>query len=151
VISKINTVNKSPSLSIKSIQRGDVAQGKYRVQALFTWLYRLNVNSTHNQQLKQPEEKSMKLNEEQIAELSSHLSGWRREGDWLVRDYKLENFKSVMEFVNRVADEAEAMDHHPDIHIHGWNNVRLSVMTHSVGGLTEKDFKLAVRINRMGS
>jgi 4a-hydroxytetrahydrobiopterin dehydratase len=39
------------------------------------------------------------------------------------------------------------MDHHPDILIHGWNNVRLSVMTHSVGGLTEKDFRLAERIN----
>ena len=52
-----------------------------------------------------------------------------------------------MAFVNRVADEAEAMDHHPDILIHGWNNVRLSVMTHSEGGLTAKDFKLAERIN----
>jgi 4a-hydroxytetrahydrobiopterin dehydratase len=54
-----------------------------------------------------------------------------------------------MGFVNRVADEAEALDHHPDILIHGWNNVRLSVTTHSEGGLTEKDFKLAERINRL--
>ncbi|MGE0883891.1 MAG: 4a-hydroxytetrahydrobiopterin dehydratase [Blastocatellales bacterium] len=91
----------------------------------------------------------MKLNEEQIVELSSHLSGWHREGEWLIRDFQLENFKAALAFVNRVADEAEAMDHHPDILIHGWNNVRLSVTTHSVGGLTEKDFKLAVRINRM--
>lgn len=91
----------------------------------------------------------MRLNEEQIVELSSHLTGWRREGNWLIRDFKLENFKAALAFVNRVADEAEEMDHHPDILIHGWNNVRLSVTTHSVGGLTEKDFKLAVRINRM--
>jgi 4a-hydroxytetrahydrobiopterin dehydratase len=89
----------------------------------------------------------MKLTEEQIKEMLSRLEDWRREGDWLVRDFKFENFKRALEFVNRVADEAEAMDHHPDILIHGWNKVRLSVMTHSVGGLTEKDFKLAERIN----
>jgi 4a-hydroxytetrahydrobiopterin dehydratase len=89
----------------------------------------------------------MKLSEERINEMLSRLNDWRREGDWLARDFKFENFKRALEFVNRVADEAEAMDHHPDILIHGWNKVRLSVMTHSVGGLTEKDFKLAERIN----
>jgi len=89
----------------------------------------------------------MKLNEEQIQDALTRLADWRREGDWLTRDLKFENFKGAMEFVNRVADEAEAMDHHPDILIHGWNKVRLSVMTHSEGGLTEKDFKLAGRIN----
>ena len=89
----------------------------------------------------------MKLTEEQIQDAIALLGDWRREGDWLTRDLKFENFKSAMEFVNRVAGEAEAMDHHPDILIHGWNNVRLSVMTHSEGGLTEKDFKLAERIN----
>ena len=89
----------------------------------------------------------MKLTEEQIQDALARLAGWKREGDWLTRDLKFENFKEAMEFVNRVAGEAEAMDHHPDILIHGWNNVRLSVMTHSEGGLTEKDFKLADRIN----
>lgn len=89
----------------------------------------------------------MKLSEEQIEEHLSRVEDWRREGDWLTRNLKFENFKRAMEFVNRVAGEAEAMDHHPDILIHGWNKVRLSVMTHSIGGLTEKDFKLAERIN----
>ncbi len=91
----------------------------------------------------------MKLTEEHIEEMLSRLEDWRREGDWIVRDLKFENFKRALEFVNRVADEAEAMDHHPDILIHGWNKVRLSVMTHSAGGLTEKDFKLAERINAL--
>jgi len=89
----------------------------------------------------------MKLTETQIQDALSRLADWSREGDWLTRDLKFENFKVAMEFVNRVADEAEAMDHHPDILIHDWNKVRLSVMTHSVGGLTEKDFRLAERIN----
>lgn len=91
----------------------------------------------------------MKLTEEQIQEALARLANWKRKGDWLTRDLKFENFKGAMEFVNRVAGEAEAMDHHPDILIHGWNNVRLSVMTHSEGGLTGKDFELAERINRL--
>ncbi len=89
----------------------------------------------------------MRLSEEQITKRLPPIGGWRREGDWLVRDFKFENFKLAMEFVNRVADEAEALDHHPDILIHGWNQVRLSLMTHSVGGLTDKDFQLSERIN----
>ena len=92
----------------------------------------------------------MKLSEEQINERLPQISGWGHDGDWLTRDFKFENFKSAIGFVNRVADEAEAMDHHPDILIHGWNNVRLSVMTHSQNGLTEKDFKLATRVNQLG-
>ncbi len=92
----------------------------------------------------------MKLNEAQIAESLAQLVGWRREGDWLVRDFKFEHFRQALEFVNRVAAEAEAMDHHPDILIHGWNQVRLSLMTHSAGGLTGKDFTLAERINGLG-
>lgn len=89
----------------------------------------------------------MKMNEDQINERLARTGEWRREGDLLIRDFKFEDFKTAMEFVNRVAGEAEAMDHHPDILIHGWNKVRLSVTTHSEGGLTEKDFKLAERIN----
>ena len=89
----------------------------------------------------------MKMSEKEIQNSLSRLADWSREGDWLTRDLKFENFKSAMEFVKRVADEAEALDHHPDILIHDWNKVRLSVMTHSVGGLTEKDFKLAEKIN----
>ena len=91
----------------------------------------------------------MKLTEEQIAEHAAQLSGWRREGDEIVRDYQFENFKQALEFVNRVAEVAEGMDHHPDILIHSWNKVRLSVTTHSVGGLTARDFTLAEQINQL--
>lgn len=91
----------------------------------------------------------MKLTEEQISELLPRIAGWNRDGNQIVRDLKFQDFKSAMSFVNQVADEAEAMDHHPDILIHGWNNVRLSVMTHSQGGLTQKDFTLAERINKL--
>lgn len=89
----------------------------------------------------------MKLHEEEIVRLLPTVAGWRRENNQLVRDFQFADFKTALTFVNRVADEAEAMDHHPDILLHGWNRVRLSVMTHSEGGLTNKDFQLAERIN----
>lgn len=91
----------------------------------------------------------MKLSDEQINEHLAQLDGWRRAGDEIVRDYKFENFQQALRFVNGVAEAAEAMNHHPDILLHGWNKVRLSVTTHSAGSLTTRDFKLAEQINRM--
>ena len=86
------------------------------------------------------------LGEEDIAARLED-SDWRREGDEIVRDWQLENFGQAMEFVNRVADVAEEANHHPDILIHGWNKVRLSMTNHSAGGLTEADFAMAERID----
>jgi 4a-hydroxytetrahydrobiopterin dehydratase len=82
------------------------------------------------------------LNDEQIA---ARLDGseWRREGEHIVRDWEFKDFKEAIAFVGRVADAAEAAGHHPDIIVHGWNKVRLSVTNHSAGGLTEADFALA--------
>jgi 4a-hydroxytetrahydrobiopterin dehydratase len=74
-------------------------------------------------------------------------SDWRREGDEIVRGWQFENFAQAMEFVNRVADAAEEANHHPDILVHGWNKVRLSLTNHSAGGLTEADFTMARRID----
>ncbi len=92
----------------------------------------------------------MKMTEAQIGEHLQQIPGWNRDGNQIVRELKFENFKSAMSFVNRVAEAAEAMDHHPDILIYGWNHVRLNVMTHSQGGLTEKDFTLARQVNQLG-
>ena len=54
-----------------------------------------------------------------------------------------------MAFVNRVADAAEEANHHPDILVHGWNNVRLTLSTHSVGGLTQADVQMAGRLDEV--
>ncbi len=75
------------------------------------------------------------------------MSEWRQEGEALVRDLKFDGFASAMAYVNRVADLAEEVNHHPDILIHGWNNVRLTLTTHSAGGLTENDHEMARRID----
>jgi 4a-hydroxytetrahydrobiopterin dehydratase len=79
------------------------------------------------------------------AEIATKLEGsdWQREGDEIVREWKFKDFGEAMAFVNRVADAAEEANHHPDILVHGWNKVRLSLTNHSAGGLTAQDFDMA--------
>jgi 4a-hydroxytetrahydrobiopterin dehydratase len=76
-------------------------------------------------------------------------SEWRREGDAIVRDLEFKDFAAAMEFVDVVAGIAEERNHHPDILIHGWNKVRLTVTNHSEGGLTAADFGLAHAIDAL--
>ncbi len=82
-------------------------------------------------------------------DIEQRLAGseWRREGEAIVREYKLADFAAAIAFVNRVAEVAERANHHPDILVHGWNKVRLELSTHSQGGLTEADFALAVEVD----
>jgi 4a-hydroxytetrahydrobiopterin dehydratase len=72
---------------------------------------------------------------------------WEREGDAIVRELKFDDFAGAMAFVNRVAEAAEAANHHPDILVHGWNRVRLQLSTHSEGGITRADLDMAGRID----
>jgi 4a-hydroxytetrahydrobiopterin dehydratase len=91
----------------------------------------------------------MRLNDEQINRQLAQVGNWHREGDEIIREFEFGDFKRALEFVNRVAEQAEALNHHPDIFLHDWNRVRLSITTHDAGGLTEKDFNLAEHINRL--
>jgi 4a-hydroxytetrahydrobiopterin dehydratase len=75
---------------------------------------------------------------------------WQREGQAITREWTFADFVHAIAFVNRVADAAEAANHHPDINIHGWNKVRLELSTHSEGGLTQADFDMAARIDALG-
>ena len=72
---------------------------------------------------------------------------WRQEGESLVRDYQFKDFAQAVAFVNAVAGAAEEANHHPDILVHGWNNVRLTLTTHSAGKLTDNDRAMAERID----
>ncbi len=74
---------------------------------------------------------------------------WKQDGETLVRDLQFKDFASALAFVNRVGEVAEAADHHPDITIHGWNNVRLELSTHSAGRVTDADHKLAATIDEL--
>ena len=78
------------------------------------------------------------------------MSEWSQRPDVLERDFEFDDFAGVMAFVNRVAESAEEANHHPDIFIHGWNKVRLTLSTHSVGGLTQSDLDMAKRLDAAG-
>ncbi|MDQ3721966.1 MAG: 4a-hydroxytetrahydrobiopterin dehydratase [Actinomycetota bacterium] len=76
-------------------------------------------------------------------------SEWRREGDSIVRDVKRDGFTAAMALANGVAEAANAANHHPDILVHGYQHVRLTLSTHSAGGITENDFTLAQTIDAL--
>jgi len=67
----------------------------------------------------------------------------------IVRDLAFADFAAAIAFVDRVAAAAEAVNHHPDILVHGWNKVRLTLSTHSEGGLTAADFQLAAQLDQL--
>ena len=86
------------------------------------------------------------LTETEIQKKLVTVPDWKHEGKTIWCEKKLTGFKSALAFVNQVGELAEAMFHHPDILIHGYKNVRLTLTTHDAGGLTVMDFELAKRI-----
>ena len=77
------------------------------------------------------------------------MSQWSQRPDALERDFAFADFAAAIAFVNRVAAVAEEANHHPDIFVHGWNKVRLTLSTHTTGGLTDADHALARRIDEV--
>jgi len=82
------------------------------------------------------------LPDDEIERLLASAQGWRRDGTSITKLFTFEDFAQALAFVNRVAEPAEAMNHHPDVSIH-WNEVTMTLWTHASGGLTMKDFDLA--------
>ena len=74
--------------------------------------------------------------------------------DWAViedkkieKDFKFKDFKEAMTFVNKVGAIAEEENHHPDINLHNWNKVKITLSTHAIKGLSDNDFILAAKID----
>jgi 4a-hydroxytetrahydrobiopterin dehydratase len=88
------------------------------------------------------------LTDAQISEALEHLPEWRRDGDTIERTAELESFSHAVAVVNRVAEIAESVNHHPDIDIR-WRTLTFRLSTHSDGGLTEKDVSLAGQIDEV--
>ena len=76
------------------------------------------------------------------------LQSWKLEGNAIRKQFTFAGFPEAIAFVNRLAPEAEAADHHPDILIN-YKRVTLTYSTHSEGGLTEKDFAGAATADRV--
>lgn len=88
----------------------------------------------------------MNLNE--INSAMDSLKGWSIQTDSITKDFTLPNFKGAMEFVNKVAEIADKLNHHPTIRIN-YNIVKITSTTHSEKGLTNKDFELAQEIDKL--
>lgn len=90
----------------------------------------------------------MVLNEKQIQTNLNQVPGWEYTDDYLTKTYKLTDFKASLEFVNNVGELAEEANHHPDIVIQ-YNKVNVSLRTHDEDGITNKDFDLAEKIEKL--
>ncbi|MEO6792967.1 MAG: 4a-hydroxytetrahydrobiopterin dehydratase [Mycobacterium sp.] len=88
------------------------------------------------------------LTDDQVDAALSGLDGWARVDGALRRSVTFPAFLAGIDAVRRVAEQAEALDHHPDIDIR-WRTVTFALVTHSAGGITEKDVRLAGDINRI--
>ncbi len=88
------------------------------------------------------------LTDQQIASGLEGLEGWNRNGDALEREFGFEDFVGSVEFVKRLTPVAEEMGHHPDLAI-SWNKVKVSLSTHSEGGITDSDLELAGKLDQL--
>jgi 4a-hydroxytetrahydrobiopterin dehydratase len=88
------------------------------------------------------------LTDDQVDSVLSSLDGWERADGALRRSIKFPTFLAGIDAVRRVAEHAEAADHHPDIDIR-WRTVTFALVTHSEGGITDKDVGMAGEINRI--
>jgi len=90
----------------------------------------------------------MKLSQADVDQRMTGLTGWSLQGDEIRKQYTFRNFPEAVAFVDRLAVEAEAADHHPDILV-SYKRVTLTYSTHSEGGLTDKDFAGATMADRV--
>ncbi|HEY4705180.1 MAG TPA: 4a-hydroxytetrahydrobiopterin dehydratase [Thermoplasmata archaeon] len=89
-----------------------------------------------------------RLSEAEIAKRLAEVPEWKRAGDAIRRTWTFDAYPDAVAFIVRVAFLAEAANHHPDL-TNSWTSVTLSLTTHDAGGLTDRDFKLAKRIDAL--
>jgi 4a-hydroxytetrahydrobiopterin dehydratase len=94
-----------------------------------------------------PENES-RLDEAALAELLAS-SAWRRDSKAITRTFTFKGFKGAMAFANRVAEAANAANHHPDIHVERYKTVRIVLTTHATGAISDADVELARRIDEL--
>jgi 4a-hydroxytetrahydrobiopterin dehydratase len=92
-----------------------------------------------------------KLSSEKVRELLPQVPGWEpaADGGRISRKWRVKDFAEGLDFFTRVGKVAEAEDHHPDLHLTGYRDVRIELWTHAAGGLTENDFILAAKIDAL--
>lgn len=91
------------------------------------------------------------LTADQTAQLMQQVPGWflADDGKSIYFKRSLKNFVQSLELLNKIGQLAENEQHHPDLHLTGYRNVRIVLTTHAIGGLSENDFIVAAKINEM--
>jgi 4a-hydroxytetrahydrobiopterin dehydratase len=92
---------------------------------------------------------STRLSDAEIREKLSNLQGWQLESNALTKEFVLGGFTEATQFVTSIAPIANEMDHHPDVQIYRYKRVKISLSTHSEGGITQNDFDLADKIDAL--
>ncbi|MDX2036504.1 MAG: 4a-hydroxytetrahydrobiopterin dehydratase [Isosphaeraceae bacterium] len=92
-----------------------------------------------------------KLTEEEVARLIVDVPGWTvvHNGERIRKEWVAKNFTAAIDFFNKVAALAEDEGHHPDLHLEGYRRTAVEIWTHAIGGLSENDFILAAKIDRI--
>ncbi|HVP43202.1 MAG TPA: 4a-hydroxytetrahydrobiopterin dehydratase [Terriglobales bacterium] len=90
------------------------------------------------------------LSDADIRAALNSLPGWKQNGKQIERLFEFPDFVSAMKFVNKIADAAEAAQHHPDITIN-YNKVKLALISHDSGGVTQRDIRMAQKINQVAA
>jgi 4a-hydroxytetrahydrobiopterin dehydratase len=92
----------------------------------------------------------MPLSSERLEALKPRVPEWRAEENKSIsREFKFKDFAENMAFVNKVAAISESEGHHPDMNIHDWNKLTITLSTHAIGGLSENDFIVAAKIDKL--
>jgi len=89
------------------------------------------------------------LNPDDIKKYLSNSNGWFFLNDSIEKEFKLKSFADAVALVVKIGMEAEKLDHHPDLLLHSWNKLKVTLSTHSEGGVTENDIKLAQIIDEI--
>jgi 4a-hydroxytetrahydrobiopterin dehydratase len=88
------------------------------------------------------------LTDQEIEQKLGSLDSWQREGDAITKTFERGDFVGSVKFVDALVEPAEDMGHHPDLEI-SWDKVKVTITTHSEGGLTGNDFELAAKIDAL--
>ncbi len=92
---------------------------------------------------------NQRLNQEEIEIELRNVQGWSFDGQQIERTFVRKNFMDAVRFISEIAPIAESRDHHPDILLFSYKNVKIMLSTHSAGGVTRKDFELAREIDKI--
>lgn len=88
------------------------------------------------------------LGQNEVGEALKNLPGWTARENSIERVFQFKDFAGAMEFVNRIAVASEAANHHPDILIN-YNKVTLTLTSHDSGGVTQRDIRMAGKVNEV--